>query len=75
MGSTAAPAGRHLFVVRKNADNIMMLQKEKAISFYHHVAKLLFVSSYARRDIQPPMAFYTTHFKGPNDDDWGKLNG
>ncbi len=34
---------------------------------------MLFISSRARRDLQPTVTFLTTRVKGPDKDDWGKL--
>jgi hypothetical protein len=67
-----SPAADHLFKVRPEGE-ARLLPEEQAISFHHFVARLLFMSSRARRDIQVAVAFLTTRVKAPDEDDWGKL--
>ena len=66
------PAADHLFTTRTDLDAKKLLE-EQAIAFHHNVAKLLFVSNCACRDIQMPVAFLTACMKEHDDDDWGKL--
>ena len=68
----ATPAGEHLFLVR-NEQGTKLLPEEHAINFHHNVAKLLFISTRARRDIQTAVAFLSTRVKKPDEDDWEKL--
>ena len=49
-GKAATSAADHLFSVR-DADEAKYLPEEKAISFHHTTAQVLFLSSQARRDI------------------------
>jgi hypothetical protein len=46
---------------------------EQAAAFHRTTAQLLFLSRWARWDIQTAVAFLTTRVKGPGEDDWGKL--
>ena len=52
-------AADHLFKVCSD-DKARLLPEEQAISFHHFVARLLFVSSHTRRDIQIAVAFLVT---------------
>ena len=69
-GKAATPAAKHLFDVRENGEK---LDRKDADAFHHSTAQMLFISSRARRDLQPTVAFLTTRVKGPDKDDWGKL--
>jgi hypothetical protein len=72
-GTKTTPAADHLFQVR-DASKARLLPEEQATSIHHAVAQLLFLSTRARRDIQPVTAFLTTRVKSPEDEDnWGKL--
>jgi hypothetical protein len=74
--AASSPASDHLFQVRdpEEAEKLgKLLSKERAKSFHHSVAQLLFVSTRVRRDIQTTVAFLTTRVKKPDEDDWGKL--
>ena len=72
MGEAATPAADHLFSVR-DADKAKYLPEEKAISFYHTTAQLLFLSSRVRRNIQTDVSLLTARVKKLDEDDWGKL--
>jgi hypothetical protein len=67
----ATPAPNHLFEV--NEDDPEKLDEDKAITFHHNVAKLLFLCKRARPDIQAPVAFLCTRVKDPDADDYKKL--
>ena len=62
MLTAAMLATEHLFQVR-NQQEAKSLLEEQAIQFYHDVAKLLFTSTRARRDIQTAVAFLSTRVK------------
>ena len=49
--TTSTPAAEYLFETREEKDAKLILEKQ-AIQFHHNVAKLLFVSTKARQDIQ-----------------------
>ena len=53
----------------RNTDDLTKLPEEH----HHNVAKLLFISNFARCKIQTPVAFLTTTEKNADEDDWGKL--
>ena len=69
---TMSPAANHLVNVRSDKE-AQLLPEEQAISFHHFIARLLFMSSRVRRDIQTAVVFLTTRVKAPDEDDWGKL--
>jgi hypothetical protein len=50
-----------------------VLEEERALSFYHTVPQVLFMSMRARQDIQTAVKFLTTRVKSSGKDDWGKL--
>ena len=64
------PAGDHLFTVNEDADR---LSSDKAETFHHYVAKLLFAAKRTRPDIATAIAFLCTRVKSPDVDDWKKL--
>ena len=69
-GSSATPAGNHLF----NMDPIAKsLPSENAELFHHLTAKLLYLCKRTRPDLQTMVAFVTTRVQNPNEDDWKKL--
>ena len=49
------------------------LPEEQDQKFHCTVAHLLFLSAWARRDIQSAVAFLTTRVKKPDENDWFKL--
>ena len=49
------------------------LPEEQARAFHNASAQLLFLSTRARRDIQPATAFLTARVRCPDKDDWGKV--
>ena len=69
-GSSATPAGNHLFNVDPKAKS---LPAEKAELFHHLTAKLLYLCKRTRPDLQTAVAFLTTRVQNPNEDDWKKL--
>ncbi len=71
-GKAASPAADHLFSVR-DLSKTRVLEEERALTFHHTVAQLLFMCNRARREIQTAVAFLTTRVKEPDEDDWGKL--
>jgi hypothetical protein len=70
-GKSATPAADHLFTIRDEKE-AKPLDKERALTFHHTVAQLLFMATRVRRDIQTAVAFLTTRVKSP-DEDGGKL--
>jgi hypothetical protein len=68
----ATRAAVHLFEVWDTI-NSWPLQDEQARAFHHTLAQLLFLSTWARCDIQPAAAFLTTRVKSPDKDSWGKV--
>ena len=66
----AIPEAEHLFQV-KNEQKAKSLPEEQSIQFHHNVAKLLFISTRSRRDIQTAVDFLSSRVKTPDEDDWG----
>ena len=62
----------HLLQIREEKDRTLIPEKQ-AVQFHHVVAKLLFVSTRARKDIQNAVAFLATCMKTPDEYVWGKL--
>jgi hypothetical protein len=73
VGKAATPAGDRLFGIRQDEKEARPLEEERAITFHHTMADLLFMATRAHRDIQTAVAFLTTRVKAPDEDDWGKL--
>jgi hypothetical protein len=71
-GKAAKPAGDHLFQIREEKD-AMPLEEKRSLAFHRTIAKLLFMATRARRDIQTAVAILTTQVKTLDEDDWGKL--
>jgi len=72
MGRVAAtPAANCLFEV--NTSNLESLDKEAKDVFHTNVAKLLFLSKWARPDIQTAVGVLCTRVKSPDRDDYNKL--
>ena len=61
-GKSPMPAADHLFKIRDEND-AKPLEEERALGFHHTVARLLFMATRARRDIQTAVAFLTTWVK------------
>jgi hypothetical protein len=61
-----SPAANHLFTVR-DPSLATPLPEEQARAFHHAAAQLLFLSTRARRDIQPATAFLTTRVRCPDE--------
>ena len=68
MSTASIPAAEHLFQVH-DQNKAKQLPEEQAIIFHHNVAKLLFVSSRARGDIQTGVTFQSTRVTMPDEDD------
>ena len=64
------PAAEHLFKVDENCEQ---LNRKMSEDFHTFVAKSLFLCKRARPEIQTAVAFLTTRVKGPDRDDWKKL--
>jgi hypothetical protein len=69
---SATPAADHLFKIRDESE-CKLLSEERGRLFHQFVARLLFISTRPRRDIQVAISFLTTRVKKPDEDDWGKL--
>ena len=72
MGAVATPAAEHLFDVWEEKSSVI-LPEQQATYFHHNVAKLLFICNNVRCNIQMPVAFLTTRFQQPDEDDCGKV--
>jgi hypothetical protein len=70
-GVSFTAAADHLFDIHPTHE-ALFLPEEQAQSFHHTTAQLLFLLRVCR-DIKPMIAFFTTHVKQPDEDDWGKL--
>ena len=66
------PAHKKLFEIRDEKEE-EYLSDEQAQEFYHVTAQLLFLYNHTRPYVQTAVAFLTTIFKKPGQDDWGKL--
>lgn len=69
-GKVMSPAAEFLFVVNEESDK---LEKERAELFHRIVAKLLFVSTRGRPDIQLTISYLCTRTMKSDEDDWNKL--
>jgi hypothetical protein len=67
-----SPTADHLFTVRDETLAKPLLE-EQARAFHHASAQLLFLSTKARRDIQPATVFLTSRVRCPDEDDWGRV--
>ena len=70
-GAATTPAASHLFQINENCTK---LDPEKADLFHHLVAKLLYLAKRSRPDILTATSFLCTRVKGPDLDDYKKLN-
>jgi hypothetical protein len=68
--SAATPGGKSLYTVTESSP---VLARDKADTFHKIVAKLLYISSRARSDILPTIAFLCTRVSSPTVQDWSKL--
>ncbi len=68
VATRTTPAADHLFMVRDESLS-KPLPEEQARAFHHASAQLLFLSTRARHNIQPAMAFLTTRVRCPDKDD------
>jgi hypothetical protein len=73
VGTKTSPAADHLFTVMRDPSLAKVLPEEQAMAFHRTTAQLLFLSSRARRDIQPATAFLTTRVRLPDKNDCGKV--
>ena len=69
-GEANSPASAHLFTIDEDAEKLPL---DKADTFHHYVAKLLFMAKRTRPDIQTAIAFLCTRVKAPDIHDWKKL--
>jgi hypothetical protein len=69
-GEAPTPAAAYLFQVNPEASKLDANNKEM---FHRIVAKLLFLSKWARPDLQTAMAFLCTRVREPDEDDYKKL--
>jgi hypothetical protein len=69
-GESPTPAANQLFDVN---DKPTLLPEETAQMFHHNVAKLLFLGSRARPDLQTGISFLCTKVQQPDTDDYKKL--
>ena len=69
-GLATSPAANHLFTIRKDA---VPLDAERADTFHHLTAKLLYLCKRIRGDLATAVAFLTTRVSKPDEDDWRKL--
>ena len=70
--TTQTPASAHLFEVRDKSDRLL-LDDKRSHAFHRSVAQLLFACARCRKDIHTTVAFLTTRFREPDEDDWKKL--
>ena len=74
IGTAKSPACEHLFQADEDDDKQKhYLDTTRAIQCHRVTAQLLFASRRAHQDIQTTLSFLTSHFKKPDEDDWGKL--
>eukprot|EP00804_Cyclotella_cryptica_P027599 CCRYP_007505-RA/>CCRYP_007505-RA protein AED:0.39 eAED:0.39 QI:0/-1/0/1/-1/1/1/0/116 len=66
------PHQDNLFTIQEG-ENAKPLQEEQAMQFHRTMARLLFLSTRARKDIQTAVSFLTTRVKEPSKEDWLKL--
>jgi hypothetical protein len=66
----ASPAADHLYTVNENGKR---LPEDRRECFHHIVAKLLFVATRARPDLQLTISFLTSRCSKADEDDWKKL--
>jgi len=69
-GPCSTPAANHLLRVDDKAE---LLDKEKAETYHHLTAMILYLAKKTRPDIQTAISFLTTRVKAPTTDDWKKL--
>jgi hypothetical protein len=69
-GTVSSPAANHLYTVNPDAKKLHENQRE---TFHSIVAKLLFVATRARPDLQPTISFLTSRCAKADVDDWKKL--
>ena len=66
----ASPAADHLYSINAKCKR---LSEDRRECFHHIVAKLLFVATRARPDLQPTISFLTSRCAKADEDDWKKL--
>ena len=69
-GAGTTPAANHLFLVNEHGRK---LDKERADTYHHLVAKLLYLAKRTRPDILLAVSFLTTRVSCPDEDDLAKL--
>jgi hypothetical protein len=69
-GTVSSPAANHLYTINPNAKKLPEHLRE---IFHSIVAKLLFVATRARPDLQPTISFLTSRCDKADVDDWKKL--
>jgi hypothetical protein len=69
-GEAPTPAAQYLFQSNQDARK---LDNEGKEMFHWNVARLLFLSKWARPDLQTVVAFLCTRVKEPDEDDYKKL--
>jgi hypothetical protein len=69
-GRAVTPATTNLFTVREDVEK---LDDQRAETYHHLTAKLLYLCKRARPDLQTAVSFLTTRVTGPDEDDWKKL--
>ena len=70
-GESATPAAHHLFDI---AEDTTKLSQADADLFHHFVAQLLYISKRARPDIQLAVSLLCNIVRGPDTDDYKKLD-
>ena len=70
--NSMVPVADHLFNI-KDLKEAHLLSEEQAVTFHHTIAPLLFLSAWARCNIQAMVAFLMTRVEVPNGEDWGIL--
>jgi Reverse transcriptase (RNA-dependent DNA polymerase). len=68
--TVSSPAADHLYTVNPNGKK---LPEDRRECFHHIVAKLLYVATRARPDLQPTISFLTSRCAKADEDDWKKL--
>ena len=70
-GVAVTPAASHLNKVNDNAEKLSDTMRD---TFHHLTAKILYLSKWARPDLQTAVSFLTTRVIQPDIDDWKKLS-
>ena len=70
-GTIVHPARKHMFTANEKATKLD--EKTSADLFHHYITQLLFISKWARPDLQTAIAFMCTQIMAPDVDDYNKL--